>query len=240
MTDLGVPPDNRTRIIEVAARLLREQGPAAVTTRGVAQEAGVQAPAIYRLFQDKDGLLEAVAEHVMATHVAMKAAVVDEAEAANTDPVEDLRAGWRTQVDFGLTNPALFRLLSDPARVANSPAAGMGKAVLEARIHRVAVAGRLKVSERRAVELFQAAGVGVVTTLLTAPAGQRDAGLAEAALDGVLAQIITDEREITDTGPATTTIAFRAIAHALPGLSASERGLLSEWLDRVITAYEAS
>ncbi|WP_338419811.1 TetR family transcriptional regulator [Streptomyces klenkii] len=33
-----------------------------MTTRAVAAAAGVQAPAIYRLFGDKDGLLEAVAE----------------------------------------------------------------------------------------------------------------------------------------------------------------------------------
>ena len=60
--------DARTRIVEVAARLLQEQGPAAGTTRGVAQGAGVQAPMIYRLFGDKDGLLDAVAEHVLAAY----------------------------------------------------------------------------------------------------------------------------------------------------------------------------
>src|ERR1700677_3669653 len=55
-------PDTKTRenLVEVAARLLREQGAAAVTTRAVALAAGVQAPAIYRLFGDKDGLLDAV------------------------------------------------------------------------------------------------------------------------------------------------------------------------------------
>jgi AcrR family transcriptional regulator len=58
--------DVRSRIIDVAARLLPDEGPTAVTTRGVAEQAGVQAPMIYRLFGDKDGLLEAVAEHMMA------------------------------------------------------------------------------------------------------------------------------------------------------------------------------
>jgi len=63
-------------IVEVAARLLDTGGPDAVTTRAVAAEAGVQAPTIYRLFGDKDGLLEAVAEQVMATFVSAKAATV--------------------------------------------------------------------------------------------------------------------------------------------------------------------
>ena len=46
---------------------------AAVTTRAVADAAGVQAPTLYRLFGDKDGLMEAVAEHVMAAFVHAKA-----------------------------------------------------------------------------------------------------------------------------------------------------------------------
>jgi AcrR family transcriptional regulator len=40
--------DVRSRIIDVAAQLLRDEGPTAVTTRGVAEQAGVQAPMIYR------------------------------------------------------------------------------------------------------------------------------------------------------------------------------------------------
>jgi AcrR family transcriptional regulator len=52
----------QSKIIDAAARVLRDHGPAAVTTRRVAEQAGVQPPAIYRLFGDKDGLLEAVAE----------------------------------------------------------------------------------------------------------------------------------------------------------------------------------
>jgi hypothetical protein len=96
----------------VAARLLQEQGPAAVTTRGVARAAGVQPPAIYRLFGDKDGLLEAVAEHVMATYVSTKAAIVRSASADEIDPLDDLRSAWQTQLDFGVTIPALFRLFT--------------------------------------------------------------------------------------------------------------------------------
>lgn len=234
MTITGTTLDTRTRIIDVAARLLRDAGPGAVTTRRVAQEAGVQAPAIYRIFGDKDGLLEAVAEHVMSGYVSTKAAIVEAAEASQTDPVLDLRAGWEAQMGFGLSNPSLFRLLSDPDRVVNSPAARSGKAVLEARIHRVAVAGRLKVPERRAVELFQAAGLGVIATVLATAPNERDPGLTDAVLEGVLSQILTDTPTVSTGGTLPTTIAFRAIAPTLPGLSATERQLLAEWLDRAI------
>src|ERR1700709_2927010 len=108
--------DMRSRIVDVAARLLQEQGPPAVTPRGVAEAAGAQAPTSYRLFGDKDGLLEAVAEHVMATYVSSKAAIVETASAQDVDPLEDLRAGWRSQMDFGIANPAIFRPLRPPGR----------------------------------------------------------------------------------------------------------------------------
>ncbi len=67
-------------IVEVAARLLHDGGPGAVTTRAVAAAAGVQPPTIYRLFGDKDGLLDAVAEHVFATYVDGKARNDDTAD----------------------------------------------------------------------------------------------------------------------------------------------------------------
>src|ERR1035438_1174432 len=125
----GKRSTTQAKIIDAAARLLRDHGPAAVTTRRVAEQAGVQPPAIYRLFGDKDGLLEAVAEHVMAAFASSKAAIVQAASADNVDPLDDLRAGWRSQIEFGVANPALFHLLSDPTRVARSPGAQLGKRV---------------------------------------------------------------------------------------------------------------
>jgi AcrR family transcriptional regulator len=228
--------DMRARIVEVAARLLHEHGPAAVTTRGVAEEAGVQAPAIYRLFGDKDGLLDAVAEHVMATYVSGKAAIVRAASADNVDPLDDLRAGWETQIEFGLANPALFRLLSDPGRVVHSPAAQAGMRVLESRVHRVAASGRLRVSEQRAVAVIQAAGIGVIQTLLSTPPERRDAGLTQSMYEAVLGQILTDAPEPPPRGPMAATVAFRAVAPHLDMLSAAEQRLLAEWLDRAVDA----
>ena len=195
----------------------------------------MQAPVIYRLFGDKDGLLEAVAEHVMAAFVSAKAEDVEAASAAGVDPLDDLRIGWETQIDFGVANPALFRLLSDPDRVLHSPAAQSGRRVLESRVHRVAVTGRLRVSERRAVGLIQAAGIGVIQTLLATPPGQRDPGLAESMLQAVLCQILTDAPARPDAGPMATAVAFRAITPRLDMLSDAERQVLAEWLDRVIS-----
>ncbi len=200
----------------------------------------MQAPTLYRLFGDKDGLLEAVAEHVMSTYVSAKAEIVEAASAADADPVEDLRDGWATQIDFGLANPALFRLLSDPDRVMHSPAARSGKRVLQARIRRIAMTGRLRVSEQHAVDLIQAAGIGAIQTLLSTSPDQRDPGLAPSIFEAVLARILADTPEPAHQAPIEAAVALRAIAPQLDMLSEAERQLLAEWLDRAIEAMSAS
>lgn len=214
--------DVRTNLVEVAARLLREQGPAAVTTRGVAHAAGMQAPAIYRMFGDKDGLLDAVAEHVFATYVAEKSRTPD-----SDDPLADLRAGWDTHIGFGMANPALYVLLVGRPP---SPATVAGIEKLRAKVRRVAEIGRLRVSEQRAVELIHAANTGVVLTLLTAP--DPDPGLADAMYEAVTRTILTDAPALAEDGPVAAAVAFRTVVPDLPRLTDTERAMLSEWLNR--------
>lgn len=228
--------DQRVRIVDAAARLLSEHGASAVTTRGVAEQAGVQAPAIYRLFGDKDGLLEAVAEHVLTVFVESKRAVLDAAAAADVDPLDDLHAGWITQVEFGLANPEMFRLLSDPARVASSAAYRSGIEVLEARVHRLAETGRLRVSERRAMDVIRAAGTGTVTALLTSPADERDSELSDAMWRAAMSELLTEAPAAPAEAPVAALVAVRAMASRLDVLSDAERQLLEEWLDRAVAA----
>lgn len=241
MTDVGATGSTRLevrqRLVEVAARLLAERGPVAVTTRGVAQAAGVQAPTIYRLFGDKDGLLEAVAEHVMATYVSAKATAVESAGAEGTDPVADLRAGWDTHIAFGLANPALFRLLHDPDRSAVSAASAAGLEVLRARVHRVAAAGRLRVGERRAADVLHAAGTGAVTTLLALPVHERDLGLAEAMWAAASQAVLTDTAPVVtgdEDRARAAAVTFRTVVAELASLTGAEQALMVEWLDRAI------
>ncbi|KQS73699.1 TetR/AcrR family transcriptional regulator [Modestobacter sp. Leaf380] len=226
------PDTRRTRtrgeVVEVAARLLAAGGADAVTTRAVAAEAGVQAPTIYRLFGDKDGLLDAVAEHVFTTYVAGK-----QLAPQTDDPVADLRAGWDVHVGFGLANPALSALLADPRRGARSPAVRAGADVLRARVRRVAAAGRLRVSEERAVDLVHSIGTGCVLTLVRTPPEERDLGLVDAAWDAVLAAVTTDAAGTAPEGTTVAAVALRAGLDDVAVLSASERALLAEWLDRI-------
>ena len=218
----------RAQLVEVAAHLLATGGPDAVTTRSVALAAGVQAPTIYRLFGDKSGLLDAVVEHGFASYMARKHLDAD------SDPVESLRAGWELHVGFGLANPELFHLMHTALRTPQGrAAAATGAGVLQARVHRVAEAGCLRVTERRAVDLIRAAGTGVVFTLIDQARDERDDTLADTAWESVCATILTDASTVAITGPAAAAVTLRAALPDLTALTLAERGLLGDWLDRI-------
>ncbi|SDT09548.1 DNA-binding transcriptional regulator, AcrR family [Friedmanniella luteola] len=223
--------DVRTRIVAAAAQLLDEDGADAVTTRAVAQAAGVQAPTIYRLFGDKDGLVDAVAEHVMAAYVSTKTAA---SEAGSGDPVADLRAGWRTHVEFGLANPELYALIGAGGRGARSPATLAGIEVLRARVRRLASAGLLRVDEQRALMMIHAAGHGTVLALLAVPEADRDPGLPGAMLDAVLGRLLVGTPAVPEATTSAVTVAFATVLPDLPGLSDAERAVLGEWLGRAL------
>lgn len=104
------------------------------------------------------------------------------------------------------------------------------------RIHRVALTGQLRVSEQRAVDLVQAAGIGTIQALLSATPARRDPGLAEAMYEAVLRQILTNAPERSNDGLKATAITFRAIAPRLDMLTDAERQLMTEWLDQAIAA----
>ena len=223
------PRDARERIVAAAAELLARKGRDAVTTRAVAAAAGVQAPTLYRLFGDKGGLLDAVAEHGFTAYLAEK-----ELREAGPDPVEDLRAGWDLHIEFGLKNPALYSLLyGDPHAGVSSPAATAAKRILKQLIRRIAVAGRLRVSEERAADLVHATGCGTILTLLAMPASRRDRGLSKAARESVIAAITSATPALERPSPAAAAIALRAALPEATPLTRGERQLLEEWLERL-------
>ena len=219
----------RARILDAAARLVGEGGVAALTTRAVAAAAGVQAPALYRQFGDKRGLLEALADHRLAAYVAAKSHATP-----NPDPVEALRDSWDAHVAFGLAEPAEFAIINEPGRDGPPSAAKeAGLALLRAQIHAVAQAGRLRMPEARAAALVQAAATGTAMTLLELPAARRDPGLSAAARDIVIAALTLVGAGAAD-GETAAAVALRSRLGELPPLTAGVRLLLGELLDRII------
>jgi len=82
--------------------------------------------------------------------------------------------------------------------------------------------------------MIHAAGTGVVLALLGQPEPGRDADLADASLNAVLGAILASAPAPPAADLAALTVTFEAAVPRLPALSDSERGLLLEWLDRVV------
>lgn len=223
-------PSVRDRIVRSAADLLAKGGREAVSTRAVSAAAAVQAPAIYRQFGDMQGLLDVAAREILADYVREKAK-----RRPSSDPLDDLRRGWDEHIAFGLANPDAYAILYSGAE--ESAPGRDGLAVLESLLTRVAEAGRLRMKVPQAARLLHAGGHGVVFSLIATP----DPLLSESMREALLAAI-------TEAAPkptrSTRRVAPRAIAlrAVLPEtsrtLSAGERQLLDEWLDRLAAAEE--
>jgi AcrR family transcriptional regulator len=107
--------DLRRALIDAARRLLEAEGPAALSLRAVAREAGVSPAAPYHHFKDKAQLLDAVADEgwlIMSRTLT---------EALSQAPAEDrLNPVMLAYVRFARERPALYRVMYDAARIKES------------------------------------------------------------------------------------------------------------------------
>ena len=99
-------------LVDAARRILEKDGPAALSLRAVAREAGVSPAAPYHHFKDKNDLLEAVAHEGW---VAIDNALL-EARAAASDAKERMTGLGVAYVRFARDNPALYRVMYDRSR----------------------------------------------------------------------------------------------------------------------------
>lgn len=219
-----------------------------MTKRAVAAAAGVQAPTIYRLFGDMQGLLDEVATHGLATYLNTKAdqepgnGLVEDLRAGwhqhvgfGDDPVEDLRAGWDLHVGFGLANPALYKLMYGDPRPGIQPTAALeGAEILRELVRRVAETGRLRIGEERAAQMLYAAGSGVTLALIGLDPEERDPALSDMVREMVIAAVTTDAPAPAAPGPVAAAVHLRALLPQTSALTDRERALLQEWLDRVV------
>ena len=95
-------------------------------------------------------------------------------------------------------------------RARHPRAVATGIEVLRRRIARIALAGRLKVTERQAIDLFRSMGMGTILTLLRQAPAERDPTLSERAREAVVAAIVTAVPVVDRAGPATAAITLRA------------------------------
>jgi AcrR family transcriptional regulator len=223
--------DLRTRILEAAADLLSRSSEADFSTRAVCEAAGVGAPALYRQFGDKEGLLSAVVDLGFEKYLAGKRAAK-----ASDDPVQDLRAGWDNHVAFAVDNPNYYRLMYSGLATPPKAAAEAHELLLEV-LERCAAAGRLKISPATAGKMVMSANAGVALSLITRPAIYTDLEFSTRVRESVLAAIIAE----ADTPPAeddavavtATTLAAQLRKTSPEELTDAEAALLQEWLERL-------
>ena len=94
--------DLEQALVEAAERVLVRDGPAGVSVRVVAAEAGVAPMGVYNRFGGKDGLVEVL---LIRAFDGLRAAVQGE---GGSDPVERLRSSGRRYRAFALANPQQY------------------------------------------------------------------------------------------------------------------------------------
>ncbi len=235
-----VSTSTRTRILEVAAALVRESPDGDISTRAVCEAAKVGAPALYRHFGDKEGLLSAVVDHGFEKYLVTK-----RERGETTDAVEDLRRGWDSHVAFALDNRNLYRLMNSPAMRTPPAAALESHRILTGDLERAAAQGRIRVAPELAAQMIMSANVGVALMLVSRPATFDDIEVSHRVRDALYATVLTpklvqEESPNASADAEVPTVAARLSAllrkeHGV-GLSTAEAALMKEWLDRVANA----
>jgi len=100
----------RAACVDAGIRLVEDEGPDAVTIRGVARIAGVSHTAPLHHFRDRQELLDAVADRGFDLLVER----LDASLAPDVTPVESLRAYGRAYVDHAVAHRGLFALMFRP------------------------------------------------------------------------------------------------------------------------------
>jgi AcrR family transcriptional regulator len=234
------PSGTKMRILQAASHLLRQGGTEAVSTRAVSARAGVQQPALYRLFGDKRGLLEALASYGFERYLADKRT----AHASTGSALEDLRAGWDAHIAFGLNEPELYQLMYAGVHTgARSAAAKEAYEGLLAVMHKIAAIGVHRVPPDVAAQMIQSAAIGVALRLIASRDDPPSSELSPRVRDAVLAAVLVDPAATDRSGPAADTLAARAlsldsiVAEQHADLTPTETALLREWLRRLASRH---
>ncbi|MEW9554882.1 TetR/AcrR family transcriptional regulator [Nonomuraea sp. NPDC050783] len=222
----------RAAMIEAAERQLASSSDHEVATRAICEAVGVSQPVLYRLFGDKRGLLDAVADHGYERYAALKAA-----QERTDDPVADLYAGWDGHMAFARANPALYQLMFTPRPWSRSTARDRVMDLLVAALTRCAAAGALKVEPHTAARLILSANVGTALDHIARPDLFDDPALSHRLRDAVFSHVLEASSVPDDADPlyaaALRLHAQLDLAGGTEALEPVEIALLRRWLERI-------
>jgi AcrR family transcriptional regulator len=236
MTDVqaGTMADLKTAMIVAAEQQLVASTDNDIATRAVCEAVGVTQPVLYRLFGDKRGLLDALADQGFERYANLKAA-----QARTDDPVADLKAGWDGHMDFARRNPALYQLMFAPRPRSHSTARRRVFDLLEAALVRCSAIGALRVDPRLAAQLILPANIGLALALIAQPELFDHAGLSHHMRDAVFNAVLTEPAETHHTDPvyaAALQLRSQLAVSGADALEPVESALLDRWLQRITDA----
>lgn len=190
-------PVGRDGILNVAARLFREQGYGAVSLRRIAEAAGIKAGSIYSHFGSKDEIVVAILdEGIWAVHDRMRRAISD---ASGGDAATVLRAAIRAHLralldvsDYSSANVRIFGQVPQSVRDANLPARRAYEAEWDGLLSRLKADGALRaVVDIRRLRLMLIGALNATLEWFDPERGSAEAlasAYADVFLNGVLAK----------------------------------------------------
>jgi AcrR family transcriptional regulator len=223
--------DLRERMLAAAEEQLIASPDGEIATRAVCEAVGVTQPVLYRIFGDKRGLLDALAEAGLARYTSRKAKLE-----VTDDPVVDLRAGWDDHMRFAADNPALYRLMFMPRPWTTDLLRDGVMRLLVETLTRCAARGALAADPEAAAKLILSANVGLALNAIAQP--QQFAGdeLSRAFRDALFSTLLTDPEPVSAADPLRdAAVRLRAQLEITPaeGLAPEEAALLGVWLQKV-------
>lgn len=96
----------REEVLDAARKLFVTEGYTSVSMRKIAERVGCAPGTIYLHFKDKDSILDAICEETFSKLSKRMSAITDD----DGDPLERLRRGGRTYIQFALDHPYHYLL----------------------------------------------------------------------------------------------------------------------------------
>jgi AcrR family transcriptional regulator len=227
----------RSRMLAAAEKLLNASGDHDISTRAVCEEVGVGQPVLYRLFGDKNGLLNTLIENSFERYIVRKQSLE-----TTEDPIADLRAGWDDHIDFARTGPALYRLMFSPVLPRAAEPVNRIFDLLKQTLDRCAAIGAIKVPTAEAAQTIMSANIGVALSVVSEPSRYSDSGLSHRVREAVFASCLKRKAleapaDAEDTGNLFVQPALQLEAQLArqgsPALDAEETALLLKWLRKL-------
>jgi AcrR family transcriptional regulator len=178
-------PRVRDKILLAAAELLAQKGVTGLTTRGVAQKAGVTEASVFNNFRDKAGLLQALLKEQMSEFTLFSDALAES--------VEPNLSAWLGRVFIAahnyfrivlpLAGPQLSR--GRPARTAQSREHYIGHTALNRRLVELQKLGAIECSVDASAIALLLMGAAMHSALTTATLGDDALGGETSLVQGV-------------------------------------------------------